>query len=483
MLSSLGTAPILVYGLLLAAALALLGLLLHRHRLRSERDALLQEKEVIFGFVHDVAEVFAETDEVDLEPLLKRVLFYAQRTTRAGAGAIFLLEPDGRHLRAKATAGIFPPLTGAMDAGLDRAVSKSQHVEHLVRTRLIERGEGLVGMVADRGTPLLIGDAETDQRVPRYSIDFLRIHSLILVPMRFQQAVMGVLCMINPVDGEPFSPADLNLLQALADQASVSIHYAGLRETLLAKQRIDHDLGIAKRIQKSLLPRDIPRVGQIELAAFNHPAQEVGGDYYDFIEVDAQHLGIALADVSGKGISGAIMMSVCRSLLRAQAAGNPDPAQVLCALNNTLSRDITEDMFISVLYMVLDRETRELEIARAGHERPLLYSGEHGRFTVVDSSGMAIGIADPATFEHQLRKTSLRLQPGDIVVAYTDGITEAMNMQEEEWGMERFMAAIRTAAEEGAHSVLNNVRERLIRFVGNHPQYDDMTLIALRFMR
>ena len=96
---------------------------------------------------------------------------------------------------------------------------------------------------------------------------------------------------------------------------------------------------------------------------------------------------------------------------------------------------------------------------------------------------MAIGIADPATFEHQLRKTSLRLQPGDIVVAYTDGITEAMNMQEEEWGMERFMAAIRTAAEEGAHSVLNNVRDRLIRFVGNHPQYDDMTLIALRFMR
>lgn len=470
-----------VADLVLVAAAAVLFLRLRD--LRDERDQLLQEKNVMYGFLHDVAEVFADAASADLDPMLKRVLFYALRTTRAGAGAIYLFEEGGLHLRCRAISGIFPPLLGDVDTGLERAMSKSQHVEHLVRTRLINKGEGLVGAVADFGNPILIPDAETDPRVPRYELDFLKIHSALLVPMRFHQQVMGVLAVVNRVDGLSFGQGDQNLLQSLADQASVTVHYAGLRETLDEKQRIDRDLSIARRIQTALLPKEIPKIEGVELAAFNTPALEIGGDYYDFIRVDDSHLGIAIADVSGKGITGAIMMSVCRSVLRAHAPRHLSPAEVLRLINQVLSQDVQEDMFVSLLYMVLNTATRELVVARAGHERPILSSGEKGGFTIIDSPGIGVGISDADTFDRVLKEVRISLKPGDVVVAYTDGVTEALNPQGEEWGVDNFLDAVRVAAEEGAHSVLNNVHQRLERFVGNRPQYDDMTLLALRVMR
>ena len=465
--------------------LAALVLLYRRNReLGRERADLVQEKEVIFGFVHDVAEVFSDATQIELDALLRRVLYYALRTTKAGAGAVYLFEDNGSGmLRARAVSGIFPPLLGGLDTGLERAMSKSQHVEHMVKTRLIARGEGLVGAVADFGNPVLIADAETDPRVPHYELDFLRLRSVLIVPMRFHQKVMGVLAVVNRVDGRPFIQADMNLLQALADQASVSVHYAGLRETIVEKQRIDLDLSVARRIQTALLPKKLPRVEGVEVAAFNYPALEIGGDYYDFIQVDDTHLGIAIADVSGKGIGGAIMMSVCRSVLRAHAPRHLSPATVLTLINDVLSQDVQEDMFVSMLYMVLNTSTRELVIARAGHERPILCSGGGAGFTIIDSPGIGVGLVDKETFDRVLQEVTIRLQPGDVVVAYTDGVTEAMNPQGEEWGLDNFLDAVRTAAEEGANSVLNNVRQRMERFVGSQAQYDDMTLLALRVMR
>lgn len=467
----------------LALIAAFLFLLVQNRRLRRARNELLLEKEATYGFIHDVAEVFADATTVDLDNLLRRVLYYALRTTRAAAGAMYLFEEDRKVLRARAISGIFPPLHGGLDTGLERAMSKSQHVENLVKTRLIRRGEGLVGEVADFGSAVLIPDAETDPRVPRYELDFLQVRSVLLVPMRFHQEVLGVLAVVNRVDGHPFAPADLNLLQALADQASVSVYYAGLRETLAEKTRIDNDLDTARRIQTALLPKVLPRVEGVELAAFNYPALEIGGDYYDFIEVDDTHLGIALADVSGKGIGGAIMMSVCRSVLRAHAPRHLSPAKVLKLVNHVLSRDVSEDMFVSVIYMVLNTATRELTVARAGHERPILCSGATNGLTVIDSPGVAVGISDTDTFERVLQEVTIPLKPGDVVVAYTDGVSEAMNPQDEEWGLDNLLDAIRVSSKEGANSVLNNVRQRLERFVGSRPQYDDMTLLALHVMR
>ncbi|MBU0677926.1 MAG: SpoIIE family protein phosphatase, partial [Verrucomicrobia bacterium] len=371
---------------------------------------------------------------------------------------------------------------GAAVEGIERAVSKSQHVESLVLSQAIRKGEGLLGEVADLGTSILIEHPERDPRVPKYEMDFLQIRSIVMVPMRFRQGVLGVLAVVNRVDGQAFTEADTSMLQALADQASVSVYYAGMRETLLEKQRMDGDLSFARQIQSSLLPREIPQVEGVELAAFNVPAQEVGGDYYDFVKVDDSHIGMMIADVSGKGIAGAIVMSMCRSALRAQAPGCLSPSEVLRAMNRALAADLSEDMFVSALYMVLNVETREIVISRAGHERPILISGQGDGFSIIDSAGIAIGIADIETFEALIVDIEVALREGDLVVAYTDGITEAMNERREEWGVDNFLDALRISAAEGAQSVLNNVQERALRFVGNMPQYDDMTLLALRVL-
>ncbi len=451
-------------------------------RLRHERDELIHQKEVIFGFIHDVADVFAHTEEIDLGRMLDRVLFYATRTTRAGAGAVYLYDKNDEAFRARAVSGIFPPLQGQVEGTLSKAVSKSQAIEQLVRAQRIARGEGLIGETADFGNPILIEDAERDPRVPQYELDFLHIRSILLVPMRFLQKILGVVVVVNPVDAHPFSATDLSLLQALADQASISIHYAGLRDTINEKQRMDHDLTVARQIQTALLPRAIPRLPGIELAAYNHPAQEVGGDYYDFIMIDDDHLGIAIADVSGKGIVGAIMMSISRSVLRAQASNNLSPAAVLKGVNRIMFEDIAEDMFVSMLYMVLNIHTHELAVARAGHERPAWCQASEDTFTIIDSRGIALGIADKDAFESTLSETRVTLRPGDVVVAYTDGVTEAMNAEREEWGVERFLEAVHAAAPDGANAVLNSTQQRMMRFVGGTEQYDDMTLLALRIL-
>ncbi len=451
-------------------------------KVRRQCDELLMEKEVIFGFVHDVGEVFADADKIDPDLLLKRVLFYALRTAKASAGAIYLQNPQTEQLHARALSGVFPPLVDVVDGRSETGLSRSRHVENLVRTRVIAKGEGLVGAVAETASALLVEDGEHDPRVPRHELDFLKIQSVLLVPMRFHQKVLGVLVVVNRTDGRPFDEVDTNMLQALADQASASVHYIGLRETLDEKQRMDHDLGVARRIQMSLLPEQLPHHAGVELAAFNEPALQIGGDYYDFVPIDEHHLGIAIADVSGKGIGGAMLMSVCRSVLRAQAPGNLSPAAVLKSLNRVMGPDLSEDMFVTMLYMVLHLDSRKLVVARAGHERPFVISaGRPPR--CLEASGIAIGMTDAATFEAGLGEAEYQLEPGDVVVAYTDGITEAMSSTGQEWGLPELLEACQVASTDGAHSVLNNVRTRLRRWVGERAQYDDMTLLALRLMR
>jgi sigma-B regulation protein RsbU (phosphoserine phosphatase) len=447
-------------------------------RARRQRDQLRQEKEVIFGFMHDVGEVFASGDAVSPDALLRRVLFYAQRTCRATSGAVYLFEGDSDVLRPRAVSGIFPPLTEPVGGTLDATASKSKYIEQLVLSRAVKRGEGLIGQVGDLGAPVLVADGETDPRIPRHDSAILRVRSALLVPLRYQQQTIGVLAVVNRVDGFSFTEADQSLLQALADQAAASVHYAGLREVLAEKKRIDHDLAVARHIQSSLLPKDLPQLPGFELAAFNEPAQQIGGDYYDFVRVDAGHIGIAIADVSGKGIGGALMMTICRSVLRAQAPGNLSPASVLRAMSRVLNKDVSDDMFVTILYMILNLDTRELVIARAGHERPLLVSGGSPR--PLESAGAASGMVDDDTFDALLRETSVTLGPGDLVVAYTDGITDAMNAAGEEWGFQRLCGLCQENAGASAHTVLTNIRQSLGGFVGDREQYDDMTLLAIR---
>lgn len=459
---------------------ALYGSYRRRNRLRRERNILLQEKEAAIGFVHNVGEVFADTDTVDMDSLLSKVLHYAVRTCKAGSGAIHMVNPRTSLLEARALSGVFPP---PFEINLDQVGLEQDatlHLAQMVRDTPIPLGKGLIGEAAVLGNSILVEDAELDSRIPRIALPFLKIRTMMVVPMRFGNRSIGVMTLVNRTNGGRFALADLNLAQALAAQASVPIHYAGIQETLEEKRQMDRDMQIAQQIQNSLLPRQLPSYPSVELAALTHPAMEIGGDYYDVIAIDERHIGLAIADVSGKGIGGALMMAVCRGFMRENAENVYDPATMLSNLNKSLSSNLADDMFISMLYMVLNLETHLLSFARAGHEAPIIIRNGTHKAEQIETSGMAIGLVDNEIFGKAIETRNIDLKPGDLVVTYTDGITEAMNSAGAEWGKENLIRVAETLAEASANDLLENIRQEVLAFTGNNRQSDDMTMLAFK---
>lgn len=451
-----------------------------RKKLRHQRDTLLQEKEAALGFVHNVGEVFVESETVDMDSLLSRALHYAVRTCKAGSGAIYLIDTRHSQLMARAVSGVFPPPFEIDLEKLQLGQDATFHLEQLIRQTPVRLGKGLIGEAAVLGNSILVEDAEMDARVPQIAVDFLQISTLLIVPMRFGHHTIGVMVLANRIDGKLFALPDLNLAQALAAQASIPIHYAGLQETLEEKRQLDRDMQMAQQIQYSLLPAELPTYPTVELAAFNHPALDIGGDYYDFIQIDDSHVGLAIADVSGKGIGGALMMAVCRSVLRINAQNEYDPSTMLCSLNKTLSENLADDMFISMLYMVLNTETHLLSYARAGHEAPIIIRHDSPVPEQEETAGIAIGLVDNETFASVIETRNISLKQGDSIITYTDGITEAMNSAGEEWGIENLTQSVQRMADATVEDLLTNIRTNVLAFTGDNRQSDDMTMLGLK---
>jgi len=246
------------------------------------------------------------------------------------------------------------------------------------------------------------------------------------------------------------------------------------------EERLNRDLEIARQIQQHLLPPTFPKVGNLQFGAINIPALKVGGDYYDFVQIDPNHWGFAIADVSGKGISGALIMAMCRSALRAKAPGNLSPSQALREVNRIIHPDMGEDLFISMLYGVMNLSKHEFTVCRAGHSPLLIYRRETGREEVVSPKGMALGIDNGTIFDSILQEQRITLQNGDAMIFYTDGVTEALNEAGQEFGRAQLTEAVRACADQSAEEITKSIEQRVRRFVGNHPQSDDITLMVIR---
>jgi len=212
----------------------------------------------------------------------------------------------------------------------------------------------------------------------------------------------------------------------------------------------------------------------------NVPARQVSGDYFDYIKIDDARLGVAIADVSGKGVPASLIMAICRSVLRSQAVGNPSPADVLQKVNRQLYPDIKEDMFISMAYLVLDHGHGCVTLARAGHDSPLLYKQTTQTIEPLKTPGMVVGIDSGDVFDRLTTNVAVGLGPGDCILLYTDGITEALNSEGNEFGLDRTIESVRSSAKEGAQAIVTRLVDDLRNFVGSTPQNDDITLIAIR---
>lgn len=253
-------------------------------------------------------------------------------------------------------------------------------------------------------------------------------------------------------------------------------HIEDLRRTTAEKERIEKELEIAKEIQQSILPESAPVLPGFEIAGFNLPAREVGGDFYDYIPVGEGCWGVEIADVSGKGVPAALFMALSRTLVRASASENPDPAGSILEANRYICMDSKTCMFVTLFYGILDTRKGTFTYVNAGHNPPLLFRAGSNEAVLLRGKGIALGIFD----DIELELMELRLNPGDTVVFYTDGVTEATNERDEEYGMERLTALIPGLLRLGAREMIDAIVKDVTAFAGDRPQFDDITLVVLK---
>ncbi len=252
------------------------------------------------------------------------------------------------------------------------------------------------------------------------------------------------------------------------------------QKDLIEKEKMEQELETARKIQAVLLPSGDPQIENFEIVSYYNSAKEVGGDYYDFHEIDQRLLGLTVADVSGKGIPGALGMVMTRSILRSQihlaSAG-----KTISKTNSLLYHDIKRGMFVTMLHAILDLEKKTLDCANAGHN-PLMIAHKDGKVEALQLSGMALGLDKGGRFDKKMGTQSVKLASGDVFIMYTDGLTEAMNPKEEEFEEQRLMDVLGRNAHLSAREISDNIIKALKDFTAGAAQFDDMTMLTVKVL-
>jgi sigma-B regulation protein RsbU (phosphoserine phosphatase) len=450
-------------------------------RLSEQILRLEQEKTIVLEFMHTMVEEVGAG--ADIGALRQRIVRAAMTSTGATSACLFEAGAD-KVLRGIAIEGLFPPQHPVPQSSAIKLSTRVKFVEQILRSEEIAFGEGVVGSVAQDLKPLFIGNGAEDPRVCRHSDPSLAIRSMMLAPLLFRDNFLGVIAVANPAAGESFSESEFSILQSLAEQSAMALHNADLIQLQLERSRINVDLSLASDVQRLLLPKVYPRREGLEIATHYVSAQKVGGDLFDLIDLPDDRLGFAIADVSGKGISAGLLMALCQTHLRHLARDFSDPAEVLQAMNRELLPEISNEMFVTMIYGILDLKEGTVTLARAGHELPLLVHNP-GDTGVVEkqhlrSPGMALGMVDQEIFSGLISSLTVPFLAGDILVLYTDGVTESVNADGEEFSKERLAQLVARYQTMEAEGIKNKILEEVSAFAGARGVADDLTLVVLR---
>jgi phosphoserine phosphatase RsbU/P len=336
---------------------------------------------------------------------------------------------------------------------------------------------GLVDRVAQEGQAILSSDAQSDSWLGgRASVVGLGLRSVLCVPLLVKGVTIGVIYVDNRLQAGIFTPDDLELLSAISSTAAIAIENARLYQVAVEKGRMERELQVAREVQTSLIPSDLPVIGGWEFAAFWQPALEVGGDFYDFVRIDLDHISIAIADVSDKGMGAALFMALARSLVRASAASSDSPARSITQANRLICADSSNGMFVTLFYAVLNQETGALTYVNAGHNPPLLFHSRERKLDELARTCMALGVDASLEIKQQM----VPLELGDLLLMYTDGVPEAANADENEFGMDRLRRIVLDNSRLPAREIVRVIQRSLQGFLLQTPQSDDITIVALK---
>jgi len=469
--------------LLVIAALCLALVKLRRESdLREEqRSRANHDRQRALDFMHLMAEALGEG--LSRQELHQRIVHASILCTGALSACIFERTPSNM-MRSVAVEGLFPPHRPLPDHVKGKLTTRAKFIEQVLRSEEFPVGEGIAGRVAETGRGELVADAASDPRIVKHDDPNLVVRSMIAVPMMFRDRFFGVLAVANPVDNRLFTETECTLMESLAEQAALALHNSESLSLQIERRQLDLDLSIASGIQQMLLPSRSTLFPGLDLDARYSPAQRVGGDLFDIIVLSPTRLGVAVADVSGKGIAASLYMAVCRTNLRQIAPRHISPAQTLVELNRTMEADIHGDLYVTVLYAVIDIEANRVTFARGGHELPLFARTEPMTGTylthLVRSEGMPLGLVPDDLFASAIEDKVEPFESGDTLVLYTDGVTEAPNEEEKEFSSARLADVIRALHTLPAREINDGILESIRRFSGQAAQRDDLTLVTVR---
>ncbi|HEY2680291.1 MAG TPA: GAF domain-containing SpoIIE family protein phosphatase [Candidatus Udaeobacter sp.] len=474
--------PTLLLGLLVAS-LAGWGMTAYRQsrkirRLERSHEEIQVEETLVFDFLHGLGEAFRGT--IRPQELHRLIVEGAVRILDAHGGTLYVADRTGGKLMPGFSSKGCPPLIDIPQDILQQAAANPVVLETFLRLHMLDANEGLIGRVWQTGEAVCINEFSEAPELAKLRGSAFGSLSVMATALQYGDQNLGVLAVANGPTGAPFSQADFVVFKSIAEQSAFALYNAIIYSMANEKKRLDHDLEIARDIQRILLPSEAPAINGFQISGINVPARQVSGDYFDYIHVDQERLGVAIADVSGKGVPASLIMAICRSVLRAEAARNPSPADVLRKVNRQLYPDIKEDMFISMAYLVLDHQRDGVTLARAGHDAPLLYQQQSQTVTPIKSPGMVVGIDSGSVFDRLTVDFSVPLERNDCLVLYTDGVTETLNAEGDEYGVDRMAQSVRASANDGASAIVKRIIEDVREFTGSVPQNDDITVIAIR---
>lgn len=392
------------------------------------------------------------------EELLRILLTTASKAVDAERGTVYLKSDDGKEIWSRVVAAGGQPL--------------------VIRLPL---GRGIAGAVAQTGELIRIDDAYQDPRFDP-STDKrsgFRTRSILCAPIRNRAGqVVGVFQLLNRRGG-PFEAQDVEFLEALSVDAALAIENATLHRRSLEKERQDREILVAQGIQRALLPASGElEVGPFALFGANELCEDASGDYYDFFPLEDGRVLVAVGDVSGHGLGSALVMAEARALLRAFTRTLTDLSQVVTFLNEFLAKDMTQGKFMTMFVGVLDPATGRLEWCSAGHNPPFLHRAAVGTSVGLDSTGPVLGVIAGIPYG---RGEDVVLEPGDAMIVYTDGVTEAPAPGSAELlGEERLQAVLARHAAESPKAIVEGVRAAVHAWTGGAKNRDDVTLVAIR---
>ncbi len=329
--------------------------------------------------------------------------------------------------------------------------------------------------------PLVVDGQEEEQS----GWELERLGATLLLPLATNKELLGFICLGQKKSEEPYSPSDKSLLRTVAAQTGLALENSRLSEAIAAevtqRELLNREIEIAREVQERLFPQNLPAVSGLEYAGHCRPARGVGGDYFDFLALSSGQLGLAIGDVSGKGMPAALLMASLQASVRGQSQarqldGLPDLVELIRNVNRLVFDASSENRYATFFYAQFDPATRRLTYTNGGHNPPMLLRGDES--LRLETGGPPVGLFPASRYE----QAEIGLRPGDLLILYTDGVSEAENPQEAEWGEEALLATARACAGLTSGEIIDHILEAVDTFAAGAPQHDDMTLVVARVL-